>query len=193
MSCDVSTLMAPPPLATLGPNAINVIVAQTAAAAATQTAALLPPTLTPSVTPLPTKTPTVTPSPTATFLFLLATRTRTPTPGPASGDYACNLINQSPDDGATMNRNEAFTVSWKVRNTGSATWDSNAVDFIYLSGAKMATVKAIDLPDSVGPDDTITLKVSMNAPGSDGNYKTVWTLRQGRTEFCRLTINIKVP
>ena len=54
-------------------------------------------------------------------------------------------------------------------------------------------VKAIDLPDSVGPDDTITLKVSMNAPGSDGNYKTVWTLRQGRTEFCRLTINIKVP
>jgi hypothetical protein len=57
----------------------------------------------------------------------------------------------------------------------------------------MATVRAIDLPTSVDPDETITLKVSMNAPGNDGNYKTVWTLRQGRTQFCRLNIEIKVP
>jgi hypothetical protein len=193
MSCDITTLIAPPPAATLGPDAINVIVARTAEAAATQTAALVPPTLTPSPTLFPTRTATVTPSPTATFLFLLATRSKTPTPGPASGDYACTLINQSPDDGATMSRNEDFTVSWKVRNTGSVTWDSNAVDFIYLSGAKMATVRAIDLATSVDPDETITLKVNMSAPGNDGNYKSVWTLRQGRTQFCRLNIEITVP
>ncbi len=193
MSCDVSTLVVPAPVPTLGPGGINTIVAQTAGAAATQTAALIPPTLTPSMTPTATRTPTVTPSLTPTFLFILATLSKTPTPGPASGDLACKLVSQSPDDGATMTKNEVFTVSWKVKNTGASTWDSKAVDFIYLSGTKMASVKAVDLPKSIAEGDTITLKLDMTAPSNSGSYKTAWTLRQGKTEFCKLNINIVVP
>jgi hypothetical protein len=194
MSCDVSTLVAPaPPVPTLGPGGINTIVAQTAGAAATQTAALVPPSLTPTATPTASRTPTVTPSLTPTFLFVLATLSKTPTPGPASGDLSCNLVSQSPQDGATLNKNEAFTVSWKVRNTGASTWDSTAVDFIYLSGTKMASVKVSDLPKSVAAGDTTTLKLGMTAPSNSGSYKTVWTLRQGKTEFCKVNISIVVP
>jgi hypothetical protein len=194
ISCDVSTLVAPaPPVPTLGPGGINTIVAQTAGAAATQTAALMPPTLTPSATATASRTPTVTPSLTPTFIFVLATLSKTPTAGPSSGGLSCSLVSQSPDDGATMSKNQAFTVSWKVKNTGSSTWSSNAVDFIYLSGTKMASVKIADLPKSVAAGDSITLKLDMTAPGSRGSYKTVWTLRQGKNEFCRLNISIVIP
>ena len=185
--------MGPSPAPTLGPGALNTVVAQTAGAAATQTAALLTPTFTPSPTPSPTRAPTQTPSPTPTFLFILSTLSRTPTLGPASGDLSCALLSQSPDDGASMNKNQSFTVSWKVRNVGSSGWDANAVDFVYLSGTKMASARAADLPASVAPGDSVTLKIGMNAPSDSGNYKTVWTLRQGKIEFCRLNIQIVVP
>ena len=189
----MTTLVAPVPIATLAPGGINTIVAQTAGAAGTQTAVLLPPTLTPTATLPPTRTPTVTPSPTATFIFILATQSKTPTPGPASGDYGCNLVSQTPADDTTMKKNQTFTVSWKVRNTGSTTWDSNQVDFVYVSGAKMAAEQAIDLPKSVEPDATVTLKVDMTAPSKSGTFKTAWSLHRGKNDFCRLNISIVIP
>ena len=191
----MSTLLAPAPVPTLSPGSFNTIVAQTAGAAATQTAALLPPTLTPTATLPPTRTPTQTPSLTPTFLFILPTLTRTPTPGEssASGGLGCALVSQSPQDDSKMSKNQAFTMSWKVRNTGSATWDENAVDFVYVSGAKLADVKAVDLPKSVEPDGTVTLKVDMVAPSRSGSVRTVWALHQGKTDFCRLNITINVP
>ncbi len=57
------------------PGALNLFIAQTAAVAATQTALLAPPTLTPTLTPSPTKTPSPTASPTPTFIFKLSTPT----------------------------------------------------------------------------------------------------------------------
>jgi hypothetical protein len=91
-----------------------------------------------------------------------------------------------------MSKNENFTVSWTVQNSGQATWNRNNVDFVYVSGAKLATVKAADLPKNVAPEQSITLTLSMVAPGSAGSYKTVWTLQQGKDAFCRLNINIVV-
>ena len=191
LSCDMASLLVPQAPA-LEPGAVNTIVVQTAQAAASQTAAAMPPTETPTLTPVPTRTASVTPSLTPTFLFLLSTPTRTPTVAASSGDFACLLTKQTPDDGATMTKNENFTVSWTVQNSGQATWNSNNVDFVYVSGAKMATVKAADLPKSVAPGQSITLTLSMVAPSSTNNYKTVWTLQQGKNGFCRLTINIVV-
>ncbi len=91
-----------------------------------------------------------------------------------------------------MKKNEAFTVSWKVKNTGAVTWDTNSVDFIYVSGAKLASVKVADLPNSVAVGDTIALTLGMNAPGANGTYKTVWTLHHGKTQFCKVNISIVV-
>lgn len=195
ISCDVSTLVSAPQVTAPPPGAVNTIVVLTAQAAATQTAALLPPTLTPTLTPIPTQTASITPSPTATFLFILATTTRAPktsTPGPASRDFACSLTDQVPGDDAVMSKNQNFSVSWTVQNTGGAAWDSNSVDFIYSSGTKLSPLKAVDLPKSVAAGDSITLKVTMQAPNSPDSYKTVWTLRSGKDTFCRLSISIIV-
>ncbi len=91
-----------------------------------------------------------------------------------------------------MSSKQSFTASWTVQNTGSAGWDSNSVDFVYVSGAKLSSLKAADLPKSVASGDSITLKLSMVAPGPADTYKTVWTLESGKNAFCRLSLSIKV-
>ena len=60
------------------PGAINIIAGQTAAAASTQTALSVPPTLTPPFTPFPSQIPAATPTVTPTFIFLLPTPTALP-------------------------------------------------------------------------------------------------------------------
>ncbi|HTP00790.1 MAG TPA: NBR1-Ig-like domain-containing protein [Anaerolineales bacterium] len=194
MSCDATTLIAPAPAASpLPPQSIDTIVVQTAGAASTQTAAVLPPTLTPTITPLPTRTFTVTPPPSPTFVFLLATLTRTPpTAEPSSKDFACALTDQSPQDGSSISKNQTFAVTWTVKNTGSSTWDSNTVDFSYASGAKLSPLKAVDLPKTVPSGDSLDLKLTMVAPSSADTYRTVWTLEAGKDPFCRLDVTIVV-
>lgn len=191
LSCDVSTLIGPQAAAPQ-PGAVGTIVVQTAEAANSQTAAAMPPSETPTPSAVPTRTASVTPSPSPTFIFVLATPTRSPVPSAAAGDYACLLVDQSPPDGSTMKKNQNFTVKWTVQNSGQATWDSGSVDFVYVSGAKLATVRAADLPKSVASGQTIALSLNMVAPSSTNKYKTVWTLQRGKDPFCRLTINIVV-
>lgn len=188
----MSTLIGPQQAPAPAPGAVNTIVVLTAQAAASQTAAALPPTLTPTFTPIPTDTPTETPSPTPTFLFILSTLTKTPTAAVSSSDFSCNLTDQTPADGSSMSKNATFTATWTVRNTGQATWSSNNVDFVYVQGAKLATVKAADLPKTVSPGGSVKLSLSMVAPNAANTYKTVWTLQQGKTSFCRLTLTIVV-
>lgn len=198
ISCDLATLMPVQSMPSPIPGVVNTIVAETAAAAATQTAANITvvPTWTPSLTPEPTRTPSLTPSLTPTFIFRLATRTPTRRPTSTAGStsgLACQLVSQSPDDGARFDAKENFTATWKVKNTGDATWDSNSVDFAFLSGTKMYRAAAVyDLPSSVAVGDPITLSVPMAAPKNSGSYRTVWTLRQGNDDFCHVDLRIVV-
>ncbi len=175
------------------PGAVNTIVVMTAQVAGSQTAAAMPPTLTPTLTPAPTNTPTETPSPTPTFLFILSSPTKTATVASSSNNLACKLLDQTPSDGATMAKNQSFVATWKVNNIGQAIWDATAVDFVYVTGDKLASVKVVDLPKTVNPGDSVTLRVPMTAPSGSGNYKTAWTLQQGKNNpFCRLTLSITV-
>ncbi|HEX8916931.1 MAG TPA: NBR1-Ig-like domain-containing protein [Chloroflexota bacterium] len=193
ISCDVSTLMPVAAPTSLPAGAVNTIIAGTAQAAASQTAAAMPPTLTPTLTPPPTLTPSVTPSPTATFLFILSSPTRTATLAASASNLACQFRDQTPSDGSTMARNQSFVATWTVKNIGQGTWASSSIDFAYLTGDKLATVKLVDLPKDVAPDSSVTLKVPMIAPTAAGSYKTAWTLQQGKNnQFCRLTLSITV-
>ena len=77
-ACSVFNGMESVRIPTAIPGTINILIAQTAAAASTQTAMNIPPTLTPSYTPFPSQSPSLTPADTPTFLFLLPTPTATP-------------------------------------------------------------------------------------------------------------------
>ena len=89
-ACSMFNGMGPVRIPTAIPGAINILIAQTAAAASTQTAISRDPTLTPSFTPFPSQLPSETPADTPTFLFLLPTLTVTPSPAgscPFSAPY----------------------------------------------------------------------------------------------------------
>jgi hypothetical protein len=111
---------------------------------------------------------------------------------PPTVPLACVLTDQSPADGAVVAPGADFEVTWTVRNTGIQAWDSNNTDFIFLSGAKLSKDKAIDLPQSVASGESIPLKLTMSSPSDSGVYKTAWTLRSSGTEFCKLTLSIKI-
>jgi hypothetical protein len=120
------------------PGAINLFVAQTAAVAATQTALLAPPTLTPSFTPTPTHTASPTLSPTPTFIFVLSTPTQ-----PTATKKATSTATFRPGSGASFK----ITKTAKAVSRGAggprptkapAVWSCNLVSQSPAFGASYA-------------------------------------------------------
>ena len=162
LSCGTPVLVAPPPSVS-EPGSVETVIVQTAAAAQTQTLVSLPPTNTPTFTPLATRTPTVTPTPTATILFLFPTATSLPvgsldngsstssggslsnTSGNNNDDekvlrrqlWACRVISKSPADETVVIGGTSVKTIWTVENTGTETWPKKSVDVVYISGTRL--------------------------------------------------------
>ncbi len=196
LACVIPTFApTPAPIPTFDPNSLFTAIVETADAAATQTAHVLPPTLTPTATVPPTKTPTETPSPTATFYFVVATITVPPTQMPlgvSDKQYDCQILSQTPQNNSIVAKSSVFEARWTVANIGKSGWDSNNADYRYVSGAKLHTGAVRDLEKSVSAGGTIELVVSMQSPADPGTYSTSWTLNVGKNEFCPLNLTIIV-
>ena len=194
-------LLAPPAAPTLDTGALNTIVAQTAGAAATQTA-LVPP---PSSTPIPTSTLLITttateiPPLTPTFVFALTTATK-PKPTATNSDeadeaaqYACEVLSQMPEDNVAYAPNTDFDVRWQVKNTGTKDWEAGSTDYRFLTGAELHENPIYDLYKTVPVGGIADIIIDMRAPAEPDTYSTTWYLRVGKTGFCnmRLTIVVK--
>lgn len=181
------------PIPTFDPNSIDLAIAQTANAAATQTAQMLPPTLTSTVTPIPTNTNTETPTP--TFLFILATPTvpsATPTLGTPDLDFACRIDAQTPPNNSGVTKGADFEARWQVTNIGKKVWSSDNVDYRYTSGDKFHKAAIYDLNNSISPGGTTEIIVAMTAPADPGTYTTTWKITSGKTRFCTMNLTIVV-
>jgi hypothetical protein len=190
------------PFPTADPNELNTIIAQTANAALSQTAAAMPTaTFTPTLTPT-RPSPTSSPTATSTVIFVLSTPTLQVIPtftfissgggGSSSANYACQILSVNPANGSSMNGQTDFDAIWSVKNTGQKTWDRNSVDFVYDSGTKMNKVAGYDLDSNVSSGSTTSLGADMEAPENSGNYTTTFTLKVGDNEFCKMSITINV-
>ncbi|HEX2993286.1 MAG TPA: NBR1-Ig-like domain-containing protein [Anaerolineales bacterium] len=185
---------------TVDPGAIDTLIVQTANAASSQTAAVLPvlPSTTMTWTPVPTRN-TETPTPTATstviFVFFSPTPVIIPTftaSGSASDTYACQVISVSPTDGTSFSPREDFDAIWVVKNIGKKKWDRSTVNYAFASGDKFHTISSYDLSESLGSGNILELGVNMQAPKDPGIYTTTWTLRAGKKSFCPLNLTIRV-
>ena len=197
ISCDISTFAAPPQIPTPIPGAISLLAAQTAAVAATETAALIPSTLTPTLTSFPSQTPASTSTVTPTFVFFVATLTPANTATSASptsdnSNFTCNLIKQTPQDGTSFNGNQSFKVMWKIQNTGSRAWTQDNVSLYFIGGDQFADTSSVNLPSAVASGNSVSLTVNMHAPGPSGKYTTNWALEASGQAFCTLFLSIKV-
>ena len=144
----------------------------------------LPYTLAPSTTPEPTLS--LGPSPSASAS---SAPSQTPT---ESVTLDCTLLMQTVKNGTHYKSREQFSISWKVRNTGTAGWDSGTVEFTYIAGTKMYQYPLVQLKGTVDPGNISYLIADMRAPSNPGRYSTTWSLRQGDNYFCHVGLTIYV-
>ena len=194
LACVMPSLApAPTPLPTFDPNSLNTAIVETANAAATQTALMMPPTFTPTATPRPTFTPTGTATP--TFIFMLPTLTFTSTPVvivTRDVEFACQIVSQSPLNNDVVAKNTPFDVMWEVVNVGTKGWNRTNADYLYISGAKIHQQPAYDFDVSVPPLSRVELRVKMWGLPESGTYITSWKIRIGKNTFCPMDLTVVV-
>jgi len=156
-------------------------VAQTVAAKLTSVAILATPT---SNIPTNSITPTNSLIPSATYTSIptntsLPTFTKSPTP--------CNLATWDPatidvtiPDNSKMVPNQVFSKTWRIRNVGTCSWNSNyLLIFDHGDGLGVTPGYAQQLtPGFVNPGQWVDLTVNnFKAPSTPGTYTGYWRLR----------------
>jgi hypothetical protein len=79
-------------------------------------------------------------------------------------------------DGSLLARGASFTKTWRLRNTGTCSWNSSYA-LVFYSGEPMSAPSWQALPHSVVPGQTVDLSVALKAPTNDGQYRGHWKLR----------------
>jgi hypothetical protein len=155
---------------TMNANAVYTQAAAVVQIELTRAAALTPSA---TVTPISTNTPiqtntTATHSSQTTMPGLLPSIT-----APAIADKGV-WISNDPSDGTQLSPGQTFTLTWKVQNTGTTTWNTN-YSVRFYTGTKMSA-NNFNLSKAVQPNDVVDILVQMTAPNDDGKYTTYWVI-----------------
>jgi uncharacterized protein YraI len=99
----------------------------------------------------------------------------TPTAGPCTNVATFVADITIPDDSEIVT-GVAFIKTWRVRNSGTCTWDGR-YQLAHVDGHLLGAVsQQIPLPASVAPGQTIDLSVQLTAPVTAGSYRGDWKL-----------------
>jgi hypothetical protein len=164
LACSPFTASTPQPAATL--NALYTSAAQTLDAMSTQSS------YTATAQPFATSTlsiATSTPFPTYTAvppLLTIATRC----------DAAAFVSDVTYPDGSSVTIGGTFTKIWRIKNTGTCTWNSSYA-LVYVGGERFSAPSAVALPGNVGPGQSVDISVNLTAPNNSGGYIGYWKLR----------------
>jgi hypothetical protein len=120
-------------------------------------------------------TPTSETTPTSTTI-----PTNTPIPSATATEQPCNRAEFVQDvtipDGTTFQPNQDFTKTWRLRNTGTCTWDSD-YDLVFVDGNSMGGASAVPISGSVSPGSTVDISIQLESPDDAGTYKGNYKLR----------------
>ena len=133
----------------------------------------------------PTAQPTNTPVPPTAVPPTNTSVPPTATPKPATATpVPCNLMEYVKDvnypDGTQLDAGTTFDKTWRIKNIGSCTWDSDYV-LIFDHGDSLDAPASVLLTNGkVRPGDTVDATVpDMVAPDSAGTYQGFWKVRDG--------------
>lgn len=162
-------------------------------------AAMATPTPIPTNTPLPTETPTLVPTATPTNVFVDESETEAeaadtqaadagqaqpqqqPQQGSQSQDeglpcHRANLEYETFPDGTEIAQDRAFVKVWRIKNTGSCTWNKDYTLRFY-SGELMGAGASIQLTEeNIATWGYANVEVDMKAPSELGTYKGYWKI-----------------
>lgn len=91
-------------------------------------------------------------------------------------DRATFISDVTVPDGTSFAPGQAFTKTWRLKNTGRCTWGTDYA-LVFSTGDQMGGPTVMNLPNPVAPNQTIDLSVNLTAPSSPGNYRGQWFLR----------------
>lgn len=149
--------------------------AQTVEARLTLAVQDTPPAPLPQTTDTPSPTDTTEPEPTGT-----PTNTAIPTQTEVPCDRAAFVTDVTIPDGTVLGKSENFTKTWRLRNTGSCTWNSS-YQLIFDEGDAMGGPASKQLSSgSVTPGQTVDVSVDLTAPNSEGDYRGDWLIRSDK-------------
>lgn len=155
---------------------IQTFAVQTFSADLTQTAILAP-----TITPAPTQTPAPTFPPLATSTAGVPLATQT-TIGGATACYGMTFVSDvTIPDNTAVNPGQAFTKTWKVKNSGTCAWDAG-FKFSFTGGNAMGGA-TYTLPSAVAAGAVADISVAMTAPTTAGKVQGNWRMSTAGGQF----------
>lgn len=140
-----------------------------------------PPASPATLTPLPALTPTQTPI-----------APPPPTIQPAGCDRAAFVTDVTIPDGATYTPGAGFSKTWRLKNSGSCTWNKE-YKLTYYSGDQMSAPTSISVARNVFQNEIVDLTVNMVAPSAPGTYRGYWILSNASGKLFGIGQNASNP
>ena len=120
---------------------------------------------------------------------LLPTETSSAPVEPTAAPGVCDLaapgipIDVTIPDDTQMQPEQAFTKVWRLKNSGTCSWQTDYQVFLF-SGEAMGAPASFSLGQQVSPGQSVEISVDMVAPQNAGTYQGNWKLRnQSGTAF----------
>jgi len=107
--------------------------------------------------------------------------TNTPSPSLTPTEEPCDVAGFVKDvtipDGTELTPGEDFTKTWRVVNEGSCTWNSG-YSLVFDEGDTMEAPASVQITTgTVTPGTQLDISIDLIAPGTPGEYRGVWQLR----------------
>ena len=100
------------------------------------------------------------------------TQTVPPTATPLPCNQALFISETIPDD-TEINVGADFDKSWRLKNTGTCTWNTN-YKIVFAEGDKMGGLSSQNLTQAVAPGEQRDIVLDLKAPNTAGTYKGYW-------------------
>ncbi len=94
-------------------------------------------------------------------------------------------------DGMVVNPGARFTKTWRLQNSGSASW--NGYSLVFVHGNRMGAPASVSVP-TTAPGVTVDISVPMTAPAEAGSHQGHWQMRAadgtsfGQAVFVLITV-----
>ncbi len=107
----------------------------------------------------------------------------TDAPTTACTNSAALVNDVSVPDGTQFMPNTGFNKIWRIKNTGTCTWDSR-YNVVHAGGHLLGAVATtFPLRDTVFPGHTMDLTINMVSPATPNTYQSDWKLQDGDGNF----------
>lgn len=108
-------------------------------------------------------------------------------------DAATFVADITVPDGTVMAPSSGFNKIWRIKNSGTCTWNTS-YKLVHAGGHLLNAISnAFPIGNTVAPGQTIDLTISMVSPASAGTFQSDWKLQNGQAQVFGIGANRSTP